>query len=104
MSQLKSASIACHAFSRCCIRGSRVAVDEMNFYLQSFAAKYAVHTAMPFVIENNEDVVLLADAWLDVSSDSHKHAKVVSAMLVGGHWTPIMSSALMTSTRFIQIQ
>ena len=71
-------------------QGSRVAVDEMNFYLQSFAAKYDVHNAMPFVIENNEDVVLLADAWLDVASESHQHAKVVSAMLVGGHWTPII--------------
>lgn len=69
-------------------QGARVATDEMMFYLQSFAHKYGVHCAFPFVVDNSADIVLLADAWFDVSSDGGKHDKFVSASLVGGHWTP----------------
>ena len=71
-------------------QGARVAVDEMVFYLNSIAVKYGVHAAVPFILSTCEDVALLVDAWLDMSSDNGKHEKFVSAMLLGGHWTPVV--------------
>ena len=67
-------------------QGARVAHDEMHQYLGAIASQYRIDLATP----------LLLDTWGDTQIQEWKahlqaNQHVVSAILVGGHWIPVIA-------------
>ena len=65
-----------------------VAVDEINFYLESLAKQNNMNSCEALVIESIQDLEHHAKVWFDKIQDHSK--PVMTAVLVNHHWIPFL--------------
>ena len=85
--------------------GTKVAVDEMEFYIRTVSTTFKMPWVSPMLIEDLASMQTISAAWLSEVSGALDESGVVSAILANGHWTPVIAhQAPHGKTRFIVTQ
>lgn len=72
------------------VQSSVVAHDEMGYYLNALGQTEGVAAVPPLVLCHCRDVDLLLAFWMEEIIDAKRVTKFISAVLLDGHWRPVM--------------
>ncbi|CAK9015453.1 RNase H domain-containing protein [Durusdinium trenchii] len=70
--------------------GPKVAVDEMEFYLNTVSATFKMPWVPPMIIDDLGSASVVSTAWLSVVQGALDDSGVLSAFLADGHWSPVI--------------
>lgn len=83
-------------------QGPKVAVDEMEFYLNIASTAFSKPWVRPMILQDLGSAAQIAEAWRIEVFGVLGDAGVVSAILVNDHWTPVLVyPAPRGKTRFV---
>lgn len=67
-----------------------MADDEMKYYLSALNQPGEVRAVEPLVLHHCHDLDLMLDFWVEEIVDERRAPRLVSAVLLDGHWHPVM--------------